>query len=294
MLSSWQLFALLLPAILVVAVFRYGPMYGLQIAFKDYNPRLGILGSHWTGFKHVARFFSYFRFREVLLNTVILSLYKLFACFPLPIILALCLNEVKSVKAKKSIQLITFAPYFISVVVVVGILAQLFSPHFGPAGALINALSGTNRDLMSDPKAFRSLFVWTDAWQLTGYSAILYIAALTGVDPEIYEAAEIDGASKPQRILAIDIPAIIPTATILLILEMGRIMDISFEKVLLLQSSLNLRTSEVLTTYVYKTGLLEGNFEFATAGGLFNSLVNFFLVVAVNRIASKLGGNSLW
>jgi putative aldouronate transport system permease protein len=291
---SWQLYAFLVPAILFVAVFRYGPMYGLQLAFKTYNARLGIGGSHWAGLEQFAKLFSYYRFGEIFLNTIILSLYKLAVGFPLPILLAIALNEVRGAKLKKSIQTITYAPYFISVVVVVGIVLQLFSPHFGPAGAVANAIAGKPVDIMSDPNAFRHLFVWTDVWQLTGYSAILYIAALSGVAPELYEAAEIDGATKLQRILRIDIPALMPTATILLILEAGRLMDISFEKVILLQSSLNLRSSEVLTTYVYKTGLLEGNFDFATAGGLFNSAINLALVVLVNRIARRLGETSLW
>ncbi len=291
---SWQLYVFLVPAILFIATFRYGPMYGLQLAFKTYNARLGIGGSHWAGFSHFIRLFSYFRFGEIFLNTIALSLYKLAVGFPLPILLAIALNEVRGTKLKKSLQTITYAPYFISVVVVVGIVLQLFSPHFGPAGALANAIAGRPVDIMSNPNAFRHLFVWTDVWQLTGYSAILYIAALSGIAPELYEAAEIDGATKLQRILRIDIPALMPTATILLILEAGRLMDISFEKVILLQSSLNLRTSEVLTTYVYKTGLLEGNFDFATAGGLFNSAINLALVVIVNRVARRIGETSLW
>ncbi len=291
---SWQLYVFLIPAMLFIAIFRYGPMYGLQLAFKTYNARLGIGGSPWAGLTQFARLFSYFRFGEIFLNTLILSLYKLAVGFPLPILLAISLNEVKGAKLKKTLQTITYAPYFISVVVVVGIVLQMFSPHFGPAGALAKAIAGRPVDIMSDPNAFRHLFVWTDVWQLTGYSAILYIAALSGIAPELYEAAEIDGATKLQRILRIDIPALMPTATILLILEAGRLMDISFEKVILLQSSLNLRTSEVLTTYVYKTGLLEGNFDFATAGGLFNSAINLALVVIVNHAAKRIGETSLW
>jgi putative aldouronate transport system permease protein len=294
MKEAWRLYVLLLPAIVFVVLFRYGPMFGLQLAFKSYSPRLGIWGSPWIGFGQFLRFFSYYRFGQVLLNTVVLALYKLAVGFPLPIILALCLNEVRNRRLKKTIQTITYAPYFISVVVVVGITTQLFNAHYGPLGALASALRGSPIDVMSDPKTFRHLFVWTDVWQLTGYQAILYIAALSAVNPELYEAAAIDGASKVRRILSIDIPALMPTATILLILEAGRVMDISFEKVILLQSSLNLRTSEVLTTYIYKAGLIEGQFDFATAGGLFNSAINFCLVVAVNKIASKLGETSLW
>jgi putative aldouronate transport system permease protein len=292
--ESWRLYVLLIPAILFVAIFRYAPMFGLQLAFKSYSPRLGIWASPWVGFGQFVRFFSYYRFGQVFLNTAVLALYKLAVGFPLPIILALCLNEVRNRRLKKTIQTITYAPYFISVVVVVGITTQLFNAHYGPLGSLAAALKGSPIDVMSDPKSFRHLFVWTDVWQLTGYQAILYIAALSAVNPELYEAAAMDGASKFRRILSIDVPALMPTATILLILEAGRVMDISFEKVILLQSSLNLRTSEVLTTYIYKAGLLEGQFDFATAGGLFNSAINFCLVVAVNKIASKLGETSLW
>jgi putative aldouronate transport system permease protein len=292
--QSWQLYVFLIPAVIFIGVFRYGPMFGLQLAFKSYNIRLGIVRSPWVGFAHFARLFSYYRFGEVFLNTVILALYKLAAAFPLPIILAIALGEVKSVRLRRTLQTVTYAPYFISVVIVVGMMMQIFSPHYG-LYTLVRSLFGLEPvDIMSNPVNFRHLFVWTDVWQLTGYSAILYIAALSAVNPELYEAAQIDGASKLQRIVGIDIPSLLPTATILLILEAGRMMDISFEKVILLQSPINLRTSEVLTTYVYKVGLIDGYFDFATAGGLVNSLVNFLLLVAVNGIARRIGETSLW
>jgi len=198
------------------------------------------------------------------------------------------------VTLRRTLQTITYAPYFISVVIVVGTLLQVFSPHYG-IYTMIRRLMGLDAaDIMSNPVNFRHIFVWTDVWQLTGYWAILYIAALSSVNPELYEAAEIDGASKLQRIVSIDIPSLLPTATILLILEAGRMMDISFEKVILLQSPINLRTSEVLSTYVYKVGLLDGYFDFATAGGLLNSVINFVLLVTVNAIARRLGETSLW
>lgn len=292
--NSWQLYVFLLPAILFILIYRYGPMYGLQLAFKDFNIKEGILGSPWIGLKHFIRFFSYYRFREIFFNTIILASYKLIAGFPLPIILALCLNELRSLKMKKFIQTVTYAPYFISVVVIVGMTMQLFSPHYGILASFIKLITGKTVDIMSNPANFRHIFVWTDIWQLTGYQAILYIAALSSIPPALHEAALMDGASKFQRILHIDIPSILPTATILLILEVGRIMDISFEKVILLQNSLNLRASEVLTTYIYKVGIIEGYFDFATAGTLFNSLVNFALIITVNSIARKMGETSLW
>ena len=294
-LKSWQLYVFLLPAVLYVVVYRYGPMYGLQLAFKSYNLRKGITGSPWIGLQHFVSLFSYYRFKEILLNTVYLALYKLVASFPLPIILAISLNELRNVRLKKTLQTVTYAPYFVSVVIVVGITLQLFSPHFGIISMLRRELFGAQPvDILSDPRNFRHLFVWTDVWQLTGYSAILYIAALTGISPELYEAAEMDGATKVQRIIGIDLPSILPTATILLILEMGRLMNVSFEKVILLQTPLNLRTSEVITTFIYKAGLLEGRFDFATAGSLFNSVINLGLVVTVNAIARRIGETSLW
>jgi putative aldouronate transport system permease protein len=269
-------------------------MYGLQLAFKSFNARLGITGSPWIGFDHFVRFFTYYRFWEIFFNTVKLSLYKLLVGFPLPIILALSLNELRSSRARKALQTITYAPYFISVVVTVGITLQLFNPHYGILTAAFRAIGADVPNVMGDANAFRHLFVWTDVWQLTGYQAVLYIAALSAVSPELYEAARIDGATKLQRLLRLDIPLLMPTATILLILEAGRLMDISFEKVILLQTPLNLRASEVLTTYVYKAGILDGYFDFATAGGLFNSVVNFVLVIAVNATARRLGETSLW
>jgi putative aldouronate transport system permease protein len=294
MLESWQLYLLLLLPVLYIAIFRYGPMYGLQLAFKSFRISQGITGSPWIGFAHFQRFFSYYRFPEIFLNTIILAFYKLLASFPLPIILALSLNEVGGLRLRRALQVVTYAPYFISVVVVVGIMLQLFSPHYGVITGLRHLMGLEPVDIMSAPASFRHLFVWSDVWQLTGYSAILYIAALSHVSPELYEAAEIDGASKMQKIVGIDIPSLLPTATILLILEAGRMMDISFEKVILMQSPLNLRASEVLTTYIYKVGLLDGYFDFATAGGLFNSVINLGLLATVNAIARRMGETSLW
>ncbi|AEJ61590.1 ABC-type transporter, integral membrane subunit [Spirochaeta thermophila DSM 6578] len=292
--GSWQLYVLILPAFLYILIFRYGPMYGLQLAFKSYNVRLGITGSPFVGLEHFRRFLSYYRFGEIFSNTIILGLYKLAVGFPIPILLALSINEVRSPRIKRFLQTVTYAPYFLSVVVVVGIVYQLFSPHYGILSGLIRSLTGKTLNIMGTPEAFRHVFVWTDVWQLMGYQAILYLAALSAVPPELYEAAAIDGASKFQRLLHIDIPSLLPTATVLFILEVSRVMDISFEKVILLQTPLNLRVSEVLTTYVYKVGILEGYFDFATAIGLFNSLINLVLVVTMNTVARKWGESSLW
>jgi putative aldouronate transport system permease protein len=292
--KNWQLFLLLLPALVLLIVFRYLPLFGLSLAFKQFNYAQGIFGSPWYGLRHFVDFFSYYRFKEIFLNTVILSLYKLAAHFPLPIILAVALNEVKSAKLKKTVQTVTFVPYFISVVVIVGMMLQLLAPQTGLINNIISYCGGQRINFIGDPANFRHLFVWSDVWQMTGYSAVLYIAALTSVDQSMYEAASIDGVTKWQKIIYIDFPAILPTVIIMFILEVGRIMDVSFEKVILLQNPVNLRTSEVLSTYIYKVGMIDGRFDFATAGTLFNSLINFTLLVMVNRIAKKAGETSLW
>ena len=294
MARCWQLYVLLLPAMIFIILFRYGPMFGLTLAFKSYNFKLGILGSPWVGLKHFQKFFTYYRFGEIFRNTVFLSFYKLIASFPLPIILAISLNELTNIRMKKILQTVTYAPYFVSVVIVVGIMYQLFSPHYGIITEALRFLGYEAKDVMSSPSSFRHIFVWTDVWQLTGYSAILYIATLSSVSPELYEAAQVDGVNKLQKIVHIDFPSLAPTAIILLILEIGRIMDLSFEKVILLQTPLNLRTSEVLTTYIYKAGLLDGKFDYATAGTLFNSVINFALVYSVNSAARRMGETSLW
>jgi ABC-type polysaccharide transport system, permease component len=292
--KQYQLFLLLLPAFAVVLVFRYGPMGGLILAFKDFQPKLGIWGSPFVGLDHFRRFFSYYRFGEIFLNTLILAIYKLAVCFPLPLILAISLNEMKSPGLRKFLQTVSTVPYFISIVIVVGMMNQLFSPHFGIVNIALEAMGLPKTEIMTNAEGFRHIFVWSDVWQTTGYSAVLYIAALSSVSPELYEAAELDGASKYQRIRSIDLPAIMPTAIIMLILEAGKMMNVSFEKVILLQTPMNLSQSEVLTTYMYKTGIVEGNFDYATAGSLFNSVINLVLIVVVNQIARRVGETSLW
>lgn len=291
---EWQLFVLLLPALAALIVFRYLPMGGLILAFKKFNVSQGIFGSPWNGAEHFIRFFSYYRFGEIFSNTILLSVYKLAACFPLPIILAISLNEVRHARLKKTVQTITYAPYFISVVVIVGIMTQILAPQTGLVNNIISRFGGQRINFLGEPGNFRHLFVWSDVWQMTGYTAILYIAVLTSIDMSMYEAAEIDGATKWHKILYIDIPSIMPTIVILLILDTGRLMDVSFEKVILLQNNINLSTSEVISTYLYKVGILDGRFDFATAGTLFNSVINFTLLLTVNKIAKRVGDTSLW
>lgn len=294
MKRHWQLYLVILCPIVYIIIFRYFPMYGAQIAFKDFIANKGIGGSPWVGFKHFEYFFKSPSFWRLISNTLGISAYSLLAGFPIPIILALSLNEVVSRKLKKSVQLITYAPFFISTVVMVSILMQFFSPNVGFYGTLMRFLGQTPDNIMGIPQYFKSIYVWSGVWQYTGYSSVIYIAVLSGIDPSLHEAAIVDGASKLQRIWHVDIPGIMPTATILLILNMGQVMNVGFEKVFLMQNPLNMVTSDVISTYVYRIGLISAQFSFSTAVGLFNSFVNLFLIIAVNHMAKRLGETSLW
>ncbi|MFB9276641.1 ABC transporter permease [Cohnella cellulosilytica] len=297
-LRGWQLYTLLLLPLAYLIVFRYFPLYGAQIAFKNYNLVKGISGSEWVGLKYFSQFFHSYDFWRIMGNTLGLSLYHLLVSFPFPIILALSLNYVANARFKNWVQMVTYAPHFISVVVVVGIIMQFLSPKTGPIGALLGLLGVDAQlpNLMGDPSAFKSIYVWSDVWQHTGFSCIIYLAALSGVDPALHEAAVMDGASKLKRMRHIDVPGILPMAMILLILETGRIFDLGFEKVLLLQNPLNMRTSEIIDTYVYNMGLksMIPNFSYASAIGLFKNVLAFILIMTVNRISKKAGQASLW
>lgn len=287
---------LVIPVVYII-IFAYIPMMGAQIAFREYNVLDGIWGSPWVGLDNLKRFFNSYQLPRVVPNTIILSLYSLVAGFPFPIILALMLNTVRSSKYKRFVQTVTYMPYFISVVVLVGMLLQFLNPRIGLYGVLYRLISGEQApDILANPAAFRSIYVWSGIWQGTGWNAIVYIATLSAVDPELHEAAQIDGASRWQRVLHIDVPVIIPTASILLILSAGRIMSVGFEKVYLLQNNLNLRTTEVISTHVYKIGLAAGggDFSYATAIDLFNGVINFILLIAVNKFSKKLGQSGLF
>ena len=294
MARQWQLYAFLLIPVALVIIFNYVPMYGITLAFKDYKIKQGILGSPWAGGKYFNQFFSSPNFSLTLKNTLILSLYSLAAGFPMPILLALCLNEVKQQWFKKLVQMVSYAPYFISTVVMVGMLIQLMNVRTGFVNKLISAVGGTPVDFMAVPGLFRTIYVWSGIWQSMGYSAIIYIAALSNADPSLYEAAIIDGASRLQKIVHIDIPTIVPTITLLLIMSLGNVMSVGAEKVYLMQNNLNLLTSEIISTYVYKIGLISGQFSLSTAVGVFNSVINFILIVMVNAIAKRVGETSLW
>ncbi len=292
----WQLYLIIALPLIWLIIFKYWPMYGVQIAFREYRAVDGIMGSEWVGLFYFEKFFSSYQFEQVLVNTLTISIYQLLASFPFPIILALALNSTNHIKFKKFIQMITYMPHFISVVVLVGMILQFTNVRVGIINMFVTLLGGTATDYMADPNLFSSIYVWSGVWQTCGWGTIIYLAALAGVDPALHEAAMIDGATRFQRILYVDLPCIIPTAIILLIMNCGRIMEVGFEKVFLMQNSLNTDTSEIISTFVYKIGLASSapNFSYAAAIGLFNSIVNLILIVIVNSIAKKTSETSIW
>ncbi|UVI28457.1 ABC transporter permease [Paenibacillus spongiae] len=293
--NNWELYALFALPLLYIIVFQYIPIYGIQIAFKQFSPVKGITGSPWIGFDHFIRFFESYEFWRVMKNTLELSLYHLIAGFPFPILLALSLNYVMNQRFKKFVQMVTYAPHFISAVVMVGIMLVALEPR-GPINALLQAVGITPVHFMAEASWFKSIYVWSDIWQNIGYSCIIYLAALSGVSPSLHEAAVMDGASKLRRIWHIDLPGIMPVAIILLILSMGSILNAGFEKVLLMQTPLNMESAEVIDTYVYKVGLVSAlpNYSYAAAIGLFKSVVAFILLITVNYTAKRIGNESLW
>ena len=293
-LDRWQLFLFILPPVVYVLIFEYYPIFGEQIAFKNYTAAQGIWGSPWVGLLNFERFFSSFQFSRVIINTLRISLYSLLVNFPLSFIFALMLNLVRRPRLKKAVQTITYIPYFISVVVVVGLVNQILNPVVGLYGNIYRLFvpGAYPKSVLTSPNAFIHLYVWSGVWQGMGWSSIIYIAALSNVDPELHEAAQIDGATRFQRMLHIDLPTIVPTASIMLILNSGSLMSVGFEKVYLMQNNMNLATSEVISTYVYKVGMTSGggaNFSYATAIGLFNSIINCAMLILVNALARKLG-----
>jgi putative aldouronate transport system permease protein len=293
-MRSWQLYLFLLPTLLYFGIFHYGPLYGAQIAFRDYLGALGIWGSPWVGLQNFTRFFNSAFFTSLLSNTIILSLLMLAFSFPMPVVFALMLNQLGNQRYKRIVQTVSYAPHFISMVVFVGMIFLFTSPSIGIINILVSRLGGPKIYYMGKLAWFRPVYVLSDIWQQTGWGAIIYLAALSGINPELYEAATIDGATKFQRILHIDIPAILPTVTILLVLRSGAIMSLGFEKAFLMQTSLNLDHSEIISTYVYKVGLQGAQFSFGSAVGLFNSVINLTLLLIVNRVARALGETSLW
>lgn len=293
-IQNWQLYIFILPALLYFIIFHYVPMYGIQIAFKDYVPSLGFLGSEWVGLKHFERFFDSYYFWDLLKNTLGISIYELVVGFPLPILLALLLNEAKDGIYKRTVQTVTYAPHFISVVVISGMIIAFLSPTTGIINHIIQFFGLEPIAFMSDPAWFKTVYVLSGVWQSTGWGTIIYLAALSGVDPQQHEAAIVDGASRFQRIIYINIPTLVPTMIILLIMNLGNIMALGFEKILLLQNPLNMESSNVIATFVYQAGLLDAQYSFAAAVGLFNAVINAILLIAVNQIARKTSETSLW
>lgn len=294
MLKHWQLHLLVIPPLLFFLIFKYYPMANAVLAFKDYNVIKGIWGSPWVGFRNFELFFENPMFWTLVKNTILLSGFLLLAGFPIPILLALMINEIRGGRFKRFVQLVSFAPYFISTVVMVSIIMLFLAPRLGFANIALNFFGLESVNFLGEPGMFRSIYVWSDIWQTAGYSAVIYLAALAGIDPTLYEAAKVDGASRFQKIRHIDLPGIVPTIVIILILNVGNVMAIGFEKVYLLQNPLNIVNSEIIATYVYRIGLLNANYSFATAVGLFNSLINLVLLLTVNGLAKRITNNSIW
>lgn len=291
---NWELYIFTAPALLYFVLFHYGPMYGVLIAFKNFLPSQGIWGSEWVGFEHFLDFFQSYYFWDLIKNTLGISIYELIIGFPLPIILALSLNEAKDGFFKKTVQTVTYAPHFISVTVIAGMIIAFLSPTTGIINHFIEFLGFEPIAFMTEPAWFKTIYVLSGVWQSTGWGTIIYLAALAGVDSQQHEAAIVDGATRLQRVWYINIPTLIPTMVILLIMNVGNIMAMGFEKILLLQNPLNIDSSNVIATFVYNTGLVEAQYSFAAAVGLFNSIINAILLVTVNQISRKVSETSLW
>lgn len=293
MKENYPIYLIVLPVIIYVAIFCYGPMYGLIIAFKDFNPRLGIMGSPWVGLKHFVNFLNSPNFMRVLKNTVLLSVYEILWSFPAPIILALFINEIRHERFKKSVQTLTYLPHFVSIVVICGLIKS-FTASEGLINQIIVFFGGEKASLLSKPEYFRTIYISSGIWQSIGFNSIIYLAAMAGINPELYEASFIDGSTKIKNIFYITLPSITPTIIILLILRIGKIMAVGHEKVLLLYNPVIYETADIISTYVYRKGLLEFSYSYSTAIGLFNSIINFLLLIGTNRLSKKLSQTSLW
>jgi len=290
---NWDLYLLITPVIAYFIIFHYFPMYGIQIAFKDFIATKGIWGSPWVGVKHFQRFFDSYYFWRLIGNTFGIGIYTLLVAFPIPIIIALMLNEVRIDKFKRTVQTVIYAPHFLSTVVVVGMLLLFLKPD-GLINQVIALLGGKSIDFITEPAWFKTLYVFSDVWQTMGWSSIIYLAALTAVDHQLHESAMIDGATRLKRIWHINIPSIMPTIVILFILNAGSVMAVGFEKIYLMQNTLNMSASDVISTFVYRSGILEAQYSFSAAVGLFNSIINFIMLVMVNYFAKKVNETSLW
>jgi putative aldouronate transport system permease protein len=289
-----ELLIMLIPSILFYIFFVYKPMFGLQIAFKDFSIFKGVAASKWVGFKHFSTFINSPFFFKTLKNTLLINVYGLLIGFPIPIILALLLNEVKNIRFKKTVQTLTYLPHFVSIVVIAGIVVNFLSPSSGLVNLIIEKFGGEKVYFLTKPQYFRSIFISMNVWKEAGFSAIVYIAALSGIDPQLYEAAYVDGAGKLKRIFNVTIPGLMPTIIILLILKIGKMLTVGFESIILLYQPVTYETADVISTYVYRMGLENSQFDYATAVGLFNSVISLLLVIFANRISRKLSDTSLW
>ncbi|MBQ3155448.1 MAG: sugar ABC transporter permease [Clostridia bacterium] len=282
-LEHWQLYLLLLVPIVITVIYKYIPMYGVQIAFRDFKASRGFLGSEWVGWDWFERFFTAPTFSRMIRNTVLLSFFSLLWSFPIPIMLALAMNQMRFKRYRRVVQTVLYAPHFISIMVVCGMIRIFLSP----SGGLLNLLLGTKIDFLTEASAFRTIYIVSGIWQEAGWGTIVYLATLSTVDPALYEAAKIDGASMFQRIVHIDFPALVPMAVLMLIMSAGSLMNVGFEKVWLLQTDLNKATSDVIAVYVYQQGIENAKYSYATAVGLFNTVINIALLFIVNTIAKK-------
>lgn len=294
--ENWQLYLLLLPTLIYFLVFRYLPMVGAQIAFRDYLPSLGYWGSKWVGLKHFERFFSSYYAERMIINTVVLSFGTLILSFPAPVLIALVLNEVRNTHVKKFAQTVTYAPHFLSMVVVVGLVTSMTNINYGLINILLKKLGIIEQSInfMTKAEWFRPLYIISSIWQESGWNAVVYMAALASVDVQLYEAARVDGAGRLRCIWHVTLPCIAPAMITMLILNCGKVMNVGYEKVLLMQNDLNKATSDVITTHVYQQGIQKGQYSYSTAVNLFNSVINLVLVMAVNAVSKKVSETSLW
>lgn len=290
----WQVYLLLLPALAFVILFSYVPLYGIQIAFKNFNPALGITGSPWSGLNHFRKFMTSPSFWQLIRNTLLLNVYQVAVCFPAPILFAIMLNEVGNQRFKRTVQMVTYAPYFISVVAMVGMIRLFLKYDSGVINNIIAMFGGQRTDFLSNPDAFRTVYVISDLWQFTGWNAIIYLASLSSIDPQLVESVQIDGANRLQKIWHIDLPGISSTIVIMLILRLGQLLSVGFDKIYLLQNSLIMETSDVISTYVYRIGLVGGQYSYTTAIGVFNSIINFVILVSVNKLVKYGNGTGIW
>jgi putative aldouronate transport system permease protein len=293
MKKNWSLYLLVVPVVLFYALFCYKPMYGAIIAFKEYTPGRGFAGSPWVGFEHFIRFFNSPYIFRLLRNTILLSVYNLIFGFPAPIILALLLNEVRNATFKRTIQTLSYLPHFISIIVVAGMLTD-FSMSSGLFNDIIELFGGKRIPLLQTPSFYRPVYVASDIWQSIGWGTIIYLSALSGIDPQLYEAAMIDGAGKWKQLLNVTLPSIAPTIVILLILRIGHLLGIGYEKTILLYNPATYETADIISSYVYRVGILEQSWSYSTAIGLFNSVINFTLLILANTFSHKLSETSLW